>query len=203
MSAPVRVLLVDDETLLRSAIGSLLGLAPELEVVAQAEHGGRAVELAAEHRPDVVVMDLEMPVLDGVEAAERILREAPETAVLLLTRHGRPGVLKRALAAGVRGFMLKSMDAEELVRVILRLHEGRRWIDPEVSAAAMMDDNPLTEREVDVLRLTGEGLSVREMSGRLHLAGGTVRNYLSAALQKTGAESRHRAARIARERGWI
>ena len=112
-------------------------------------------------------------------------------------------MLRRALAAGVRGFLLKSVDPDELERVIVHVHGGRRWIDADISAAAMMDDCPLTDRELDTLRLTVDGLSVREMSARLHLASGTVRNYLSSAMQKTGASSRHAAARVARERSWL
>jgi two-component system response regulator DesR len=199
----IRVLLADDETLLRRSIAALLELSDELTVVAQASDGQEAVELTREHDPDVVLLDLEMPRLDGVDAATAILAERPEQTIVLLTRHGRPGVLVRALKAGVRGFALKSIDPEELERVILQVHSGRRWIDAELSASAMMDDCPLTDRELETLRLTTEGMTVREMSARLHLASGTVRNYLSSAMQKTGASSRHEAARIARERDWL
>ena len=199
----IRVVLADDETLLRRAIASLLDLTDEIEVVAQAPDGLEAVALVAEHEPDVVLLDLEMPGLDGIDAAVRILESRPEQAVVLLTRHGRPGVLKRALAAGVRGFLPKSVDPDELARVVVHVHGGRRWIDADISAAAMIDDCPLTERELDALRLTAEGFSVREIGARLHLASGTVRNYLSAAMQKTGTSSRHAAARTARERSWL
>ena len=199
----IRVVLADDETLLRRAIASLLDLTDEIEVVAQASDGVEAVALALRHEPDVVLLDLEMPGLDGVEAARQILEQRPEQAVVLLTRHGRPGVLKRALAAGVRGFLPKSVDPDELARVVVHVHGGRRWIDADISAAAMIDDCPLTERELDALRLTTEGFSVREIGVRLHLASGTVRNYLSSAMQKTGTSSRHAAARTARERSWL
>ncbi|HET9173012.1 MAG TPA: response regulator transcription factor [Actinospica sp.] len=199
----IRVLIADDETLLRTAIASLLAMSEKLEIVAQAADGAEAVALAAEHDPDVVLLDLEMPRLDGVEAARRIIARRPEQAVILLTRHGRPGVLRTALAAGVRGFLPKSVDPAELERVIIHVHGGRRWIDADISAAAMIDDCPLTARELGVLRLSADGLSVREISDRVHLASGTVRNYLSSAMQKTGAPSRHVAARIATERGWL
>jgi two-component system response regulator DesR len=199
----IRVLIADDETLLRSAIASLLTMSEKLEIVAQTANGAEAVALAAEHDPDVVLLDLEMPVLDGIEAARRIITRRPEQAVVLLTRHGRPGVLRAALAAGVHGFLPKSVDPGELERVLIHVHGGRRWIDADISAAAMIDDCPLTARELGVLRLSADGLSVREISDRLHLASGTVRNYLSSAMQKTGGASRHVAARIAMERGWL
>jgi len=199
----IRVLLADDETLLRRSIAALLDLADDIEVVAQAADGLEAVRLTAEHEPDVVLLDLEMPGMDGIEAATIILARRPDQAVVLLTRHGRPGVLKRALTAGVRGFLPKSVDPDELQRVIVQVHGGRRYIDADISASAMMDDCPLTDRELDALRLTTDGFSVREISARLHLASGTVRNYLSSAMQKTGSSSRHTAARLARERGWL
>lgn len=199
----IRVLIADDENLLRIAIASLLELEPGLEIVAQADNGVDAAALALEHSPDVVLLDLEMPGLDGIEAATEILRARPDQAIILLTRHGRPGVLRRALTAGVRGFVAKTIEPERLARVIADVHAGQRYIDSEISSAAMMDDCPLTDRELDVLRLTDEGLSVREMGTRLHLASGTVRNYLSSAMQKTGAGSRHEAVRAARERSWL
>jgi two-component system response regulator DesR len=199
----IRVLLADDETLLRRSIAALLDLSDTVEVVAQATDGTEAVALAALHQPDVVLLDLEMPGMDGIDAAIAILGGRPDQAVVLLTRHGRPGVLRRALRAGVRGFLPKSVDPDELERVIEQVHGGRRYIDADISASAMMDDCPLTERELDTLRLTTDGFSVREISARLHLASGTVRNYLSSAMQKTGGSSRHTAARVARERGWL
>jgi two-component system response regulator DesR len=199
----IRVLLVDDETLLRTALASLLSLSGEIEIVAQAADGLTAVALAQTCDPDVIVLDLEMPGIDGIETARRVIADRATQAVVMLTRHGRAGVLRMALAAGVRGFLLKSVDPTELERVIIHVHSGKRWIDAEVSAAAMIDDCPLTDRELDALRLTTEGLSVREISARLHLASGTVRNYLSSAMQKTGGSSRHAAARMARERGWL
>lgn len=203
MTEPITVLIADDETLLRSALAALLDLEDGIRVVAQAENGVDAVRLAAAQRPDVVLLDLEMPELDGLDAATRILEARPEQAIILLTRHGRPGVLRRALRVGVRGFLDKSVEPARLAHVIDEVHAGRRYVDSEISTAAMMDDCPLTERELDVLRFTIDGDSVRELSGRLHLASGTVRNYLSSAMHKLGAASRHEAARIAVERGWL
>jgi two-component system response regulator DesR len=199
----IRILIADDENLLRVAIASLLDLEDDLEVVAQADNGRDAIRLTSEHSPDVVLLDLEMPGLDGIDTATEILAAHPELPIILLTRHGRPGVLRRALRAGVRGFLGKTVEPERLARIIADVHAGQRYIDSEISTAAMMDDCPLTERELEVLRLTVDGLSVREMGARLHLAAGTVRNYLSAAMQKTNTSSRHEAARAARERNWL
>jgi two-component system, NarL family, response regulator DesR len=204
----IRILIADDENLLRGALASLLDLEDGLAVVAQADNGRDAIRLAAEFEPDVVLLDLEMPGpdgqgLDGIDTAAAIIAARPSQAIILLTRHGRPGVLRRALHAGVRGFLGKTIEPARLAAVIADVHAGHRYIDSEISTAAMMDDCPLTERELDVLRLTSEGLSVREMGMRLHLASGTVRNYLSSAMQKTATSSRHEAARIARERNWL
>ena len=199
----IRILIADDENLLRMAIASLLDLEDGIEVVAQADNGETAITLTLETSPDVVLLDLEMPGLDGIDTASRILQERPGQPIILLTRHGRPGVLKRALKAGIRGFLGKTVDPERLAQIIVDVYDGKRYIDSEISTAAMIDDCPLSERELDVLRLTLDGLSVREISLSLHLASGTVRNYLSSAMQKTGTASRHEAARRARERSWV
>ena len=202
------VLIADDENLLRLALASLLDLENDITVIAQAENGAEAIALAALHAPDVVLLDLEMPGpdgrgIDGIETAIAMLAARPGQAIILLTRHARSGVLRRALHAGIRGFVAKSVDPDRLAQVIGDVHAGRRYIDSEISTAAMIDDCPLTDRELDLLRLTAGGQSVREMSTALHLAAGTVRNYLSSAMQKTGTSARHEAARAARERGWL
>ncbi|MFE3205131.1 response regulator transcription factor [Embleya sp. NPDC055664] len=200
----IRLVLVEDEAMLRGALGQLLELEPDLTVVAQAADGTAAIAEAARHVPDVVVMDLEMPGgPDGLEAAGRILAGRPDTRIVLVTRHARPGVLTRALRVGVRGFVPKSRPAAHLAQVIRDVHAGHRHVDPEIAAAALVLDCPLSERELEVLRLTREGLSVRDIAGRVHLAAGTVRNYLSSAMIKVGAPSRHAAARYAVERGWL
>lgn len=197
------VLLVDDETLLRSALKALLDLEPDIEVVADVEDGAEAIRYALDLEPDVVVIDLEMPNVDGLEAAREIRRSRPEQAIVLLTRHARPGVLRRALKEGVRGFAAKSIDPSRLARIISDVAGGLRYVDPEISAAAMVEDCPLSEREIDVLLLTLKGLSISEMSTQTFLAVGTVRNYLSSAISKTGTASRLRAAHVARARGWL
>ncbi|MFE3249241.1 response regulator [Streptomyces sp. NPDC059209] len=197
------VVLADDEALLRKALAALLTLEGEITVVAEAHDGESAVRAALRHRPDVLVIDLEMPGVDGLGAVEQIRRERPEQVVLMLTRHARPGVLRKALRLGVQGFVSKSAEPAHITSVINTLHAGRRWIDPDVSALAVVDDCPLTDREIDVLRATGDGYSAAEIATRLHLAEGTVRNYLSHAMQKTQTRTRHEAARYAREHDWL
>ncbi|MEV4182769.1 response regulator transcription factor [Streptosporangium canum] len=197
------VVLADDEALLRKALASLLPLEGEITVLAEAEEGEAAVQATLRHRPDVLVIDLEMPGVDGLGAVAEIRRARPEQVILMLTRHARPGVLRKALKLGVQGFVSKSAEPAHIVSVIEALHAGRRWIDPDVSALAIVDDCPLTDREIDVLRVTGEGYSVADIATRLHLAEGTVRNYLSNAMQKTQTRTRHDAARYAREHDWF
>ncbi|MBF0815549.1 response regulator transcription factor [Microbacterium paludicola] len=199
----IRVVLADDEQLLRYTLGALLTLDGSIAIVGQASDGAEAVTVAVRERPDVLVIDLEMPGTDGLHAVESIRRQVPEQKILMLTRHARPGVLRRALKAGVRGFMSKSADPELIGDVIHRLHEGGRWVDHDVLEASMIDDSPLSDRELDALRVTLEGYSVREIAARLHLAPGTVRNYLSSAMQKTHSATRQDAARHARSRGWL
>jgi two-component system response regulator DesR len=197
------VVLADDEALLRKALAALLPLEGEITVLAEAEEGEAAVRATLRHLPDVLVIDLEMPGMDGLAAVAEIRRARPEQVILMLTRHARPGVLRKALKLGVQGFVSKSAEPAHIVSVITTLHEGRRWIDPDVSALAVIDDCPLTDREIDVLRATGDGYSVADIAIRLHLAEGTVRNYLSNAMQKTQTRTRHEAARYAREHDWL
>ncbi len=197
------VVLADDEVLLRRALASLLPLEGDITVLAEAADGAEAVTATLTHGPDVLVIDLEMPGLDGLDAVAEIRRTLPGQVVLVLTRHARPGVLRRALRLGVQGFASKSADPGHIASVVAALHGGRRWIDQDVSAAAIVDDCPLTDREIEVLRVTGDGYAVAEIAARLHLAQGTVRNYLSSAMQKTQTRTRHEAARYAREHDWL
>ncbi|GAB7046273.1 response regulator transcription factor [Catenuloplanes indicus] len=197
------VVLADDEALLRKAMAALLPMEGDITVLAEASDGASAIEQTLRHRPDVLVIDLEMPGVDGLGAVAEIRRARPEQVILMLTRHARPGVLRKALRLGVQGFVSKSAEPAHITSVIATLHAGRRWIDPDVSAIAVIDDCPLTDRELDVLRETGGGWSVVEIAARLHLAPGTVRNYLSSAMQKTQTQTRHEAARYAREHDWL
>ncbi|WP_283136693.1 response regulator transcription factor [Rhizohabitans arisaemae] len=199
----IRLLLADDEDLVRGALTALLELEEDLVVVAEASTSTEAVRLALEHRPDIAVLDLEMPPADGLRAAEQIRAELP-TRVVLVTRHARPGVLRRALAAGVRGFVPKTTPAARLAEIIRDVAAGRRYVDPDIAASALTEgDCPLTERELEVLRASRTGASISEIAAQVHLAPGTVRNYLSAAMTKLGAGSRHAAAHRAWEEGWI
>ncbi len=197
------VVLADDEALLRKAMAALLPLEGDITVLAEAADGEQAVLATLEHRPDVLVIDLEMPGVDGLDAVAAIRRERPDQVILMLTRHARPGVLRKALKLGVQGFVSKAADPAHITAVIAALHDGKRWIDPDVSALAVVDDCPLTDREIDVLRATRDGYSVADIAARLHLAAGTVRNYLSNAMQKTQTRTRHDAARYAREHDWL
>ncbi len=203
MTAPIRVLVADDEVLIRGAVEALLALEEDLEVLPGVSDGTAAVAAAQEHRPDVCLLDLEMPGLDGVEAAQQILRSVP-TKVVIFTRHARPGVLRRALAERVSGFVPKSTPAEELADVLRQVASGRRYVDPEIAAMALTgEQSPLTERELDVLRVGRTAHRVEEIAQALHLAPGTVRNHLSNAMAKLGVRTRQEAAQRAWEEGWI
>jgi two-component system, NarL family, response regulator DesR len=199
----IRLLLADDEDLLRGALAALLELEEDLSVVAEAATSTDAVRLAREHRPDIAVLDLEMPPADGLRAAEEI-RAALPTRIVLVTRHDRPGVLRRALSAGVSGFVPKTTPAARLAEILRDIAAGRRYVDPDIAASALTEDDcPLTDRELQVLRAARTGASVNEIADQVHLAPGTVRNYLSAAMTKLGVSSRHAAAHRAWEQGWI
>ncbi|MFB8130361.1 response regulator [Streptomyces mirabilis] len=203
---PVRLLLADDEHLIRGALAALLGLEDDLVVVAEAATGPEALAmaLALAHEPDVAVLDLQMPGADGVRVATSLRAELPGCQVLIVTSHGRPGHLKRALAAGVRGFVPKTVSAQRLAEIIRTVHAGNRYVDPELAADAISaGDSPLTAREAEVLEFAADGAPVAEIAERAALSQGTVRNYLSSAVSKLGAENRHAAVRLARERGWV
>jgi two-component system response regulator DesR len=201
--AMIRVLIADDEGMIRSALAALLRLEGDIDVIAECSNGQEAVEAAERLKPHVCLLDLEMPGLDGVEVAER-LRRTVTTRVVIVTRHARPGVLRRALAAGVSGFLPKSRDAGEVAAVIRQVAAGGRYIDPEIAADALSDErSPLTNRELDVLRLGRNGETTAQIARALSLAPGTVRNHISTILTKLSVDTRQQAVITARERGWI
>ena len=200
----IRVLVAEDMHIVRSALVALLETEDDLEVVAAVERGDQVMEALERTRPDVAVLDLEMPGADGVSVAERIHRESPGTKVVILTALGRPASVRGALSAGAAGFVLKNAPVEELIGGIRTVVAGGRVLHPELAAAALqLGDSPLTPREGDVLGLVAAGCSVRDAAQRLHLSEGTVRNYLTSVVDKLGARGRTDAVRIAQSNGWI
>ncbi|MGH3243427.1 MAG: response regulator transcription factor [Spirillospora sp.] len=200
----IKVLLADDHHVVRSALAALLNLEPDLTVVAEVDRGDEVLPAARASRPDVAVLDVDMPGLDGLAAAAALHDALPQVTALILTGHGKPGHLRRALSAGVRGFLLKTSPPEELAAGIRAVAAGQRVLDPKLALTAWdIADNPLTPRETDVLRLAAEGAEAPEIAARLHLSAGTVRNYLTAVVTKLNARNRTDAARIAREAGWL
>lgn len=200
----IRVLIAEDMHLIRGAIAALLGLEPDMEVVAELDRGDLIVQTAVRVRPDVAVLDIAMPGMDGLTAAERLHEVLPECQVIILTGLSRPGNLLRALKVHVRGFIPKDAPAQTLADGIRRVVAGERVIDPELVAAAIETGaSPLTGREADVLRAAEDGISTEAIGGRLSLAPATVRNYLSNAISKTGGRNRIDAIRIARDSGWL
>ncbi len=200
----VRVLLADDEHLIRGALAALLSFEDDLRVVAEAASGPEALAMARAHRPDVAVLDLEMPGADGVTVATSLRSELPGCRTMIVTGHGRPGHLKRALSAGVRGFVPKTVSAQRLAEIIRTVHAGGRYVDPQLAADAISaGDSPLTARETQLLELAADGAPIAEIAQRAALSPGTVRNYLSSAAAKLCADNRHAAVRIARSQGWL
>ncbi|NHT17210.1 response regulator transcription factor [Cellulomonas sp. IC4_254] len=199
----IRVLIADDEDMIRTALAALLRLEPDLDVVAECASGAEALAAAERARPDVCVLDLEMPGVDGIDTAARLARTVP-TRCLVVTRHARPGVLRRALQAGVDGFLPKSRPAQDVAEVIRLVAAGRRYVDPEVAADALADErSPLTDRELDVLRAGRRGETIAQIAAAVHLSPGTVRNHVSSVLGKIGVATRQQAVLTAEERGWI
>jgi two-component system, NarL family, response regulator DesR len=199
----IRVLLAEDQSMVLGALAALLELEPDIEVVGRAHDGREALALLDTVRPDVVLTDIEMPNLTGLELAAEIKRRGSPARVVIVTTFGRSGYLRRALDAGAAGYLLKDAPAEKLAEAVRRVHAGLRAIDPELAAAAWEEADPLTDRERQVLRLAAEGLASARIASELHLSEGTVRNYLSEAISKLGAENRVEAARIARQKGWL
>ncbi len=200
----IRILLAEDQDMVRGALAALLSLEDDIEVVAQVDRGDQVLASAQETAPDVALLDIEMPGLDGITAAGTLRRALPGIRVLMLTTFGRPGFLRRAMAAGASGFLLKDAPAGELAVAIRRTMAGERVVDPALAAQALSEGaSPLSAREEDVLRASVDGASVAQIAARLFLSEGTVRNHLSSAIQKLEARNRTEAARIAEEKGWL
>ncbi|GAB3692859.1 response regulator [Nocardiopsis oceani] len=200
----IRIVLADDAHLVRGAIAALLNLEPDLEVVGETGRGNEVAGLVTELRPDVAVLDIDMPGATGLDAADHLAVSAPECALVVLTSFGRPGYLRRAVAAGVRGFLHKDAPVGELAEAVRAVHAGEQRIDPELATAAMTAGvSPLTAREAEILRALASGGSVTEVAGKLGIAEGTVRNHVSTAMGKTGTENRIGAVRAAQEMGWL
>jgi two-component system response regulator DesR len=204
VSGQIRVLVADDQALVRGALAALLDLEPDMAVVGEVGRGDEVVPAAAERRPDVVIMDVDMPGLDGISATAALRAAFPRTRVLVVTTFGRPGYLRRALQAGADGFVVKDTPARSLADAVRRVHAGIRVVDPSLAADSLVSgESPLTAREADVLRAARRGGSVADIAKLIHLTEGTVRNHLSAAIGKTNGRNRADAARIADENGWL
>jgi two-component system response regulator DesR len=200
----IRILLAEDQGMVREALAALLGLEGDLEVVAQVSRGDEVVDAAVANDVEVAILDIEMPGLTGIEAAALLRRRCPAIRIVIVTTFGRPGYLRRAMESGADAFLVKDAPASQLADAVRRVLRGERVIDPTLAAAALAEGaNPLTSRERDVLAAAADGSANAEVAQRLHLSEGTVRNYLSAAIQKTGARNRTEAVRIAREKGWL
>ena len=200
----IRVLLAEDQQLVRGALRALLELEVDITVVAEVGRGDEVLAAAREHGPDVALMDIEMPGKDGIEAAHDLAAELPAVKAVILTTFGRPGFLRRAMEVGAAGFLVKDSPVAELAAAIRSVMAGERVIDRDLAAAALaLGATPLSAREADVLRAAADGATVADIAGRLFLSEGTVRNYLSNAIGKTGARTRVEAARVAADKGWL
>ena len=200
----IKLLVADDQDLVRQALCALLGLQADFEVVAQVGRGDEVVAAVLAHRPDVALLDIEMPGLDGLAAAAVVTAQAPSCKVVILTTFGRAGYLRRAMDAGAAGFVVKDARAEVLADAIRRVVQGQKVVDPALAVATVTaGESPLTARERDVLIVARDGSTVAEIAAKLYLVEGTVRNYLSNAIAKTGTRNRMEAVRVAEDRGWL
>lgn len=200
----IKVLLAEDQGMVRGALAALLGIEPDIEVIGSVANGQEAFRSMAKARPDVVVTDIEMPEMTGLELAARVRDLYPETRVVIVTTFARPGYLRRALEAGASGYLLKDRPSAELADAVRRVSRGLRVVDPELAAEVWnAEPDPLTDREREILRRAGEGEATAELAKSLRLSEGTVRNYLSEAISKLGAANRIEAARLARAKGWL
>jgi two-component system response regulator DesR len=197
-------MIAEDQAMVRQALVALLGLEPDIEVVAQAATGDEALAMATKHQPDVAVLDIEMPGPSGIDVARQLRQDGFGGKVVIVTTFGRPGYLRAAMAAGASGFLLKDAPAVQLAQAIRRVTAGERVVDPALAAAALAEgESPLTSRETDVLGAAASHDAISEIASRLHLSPGTVRNHLSAAMQKLGARNRAEAVQMAQRKGWL
>ncbi|WP_370935703.1 response regulator [Amycolatopsis sp. cg13] len=200
----IRVLLADDQAMVRGALATVLGLEADIEVVGQVGSGDEVVAAAKETAPDVALLDVQMPGMDGLTAAAELKTALPACRVIICTTFGRPGYLARAMAAGAAGFVVKDAPPEQLVEAVRRVHSGLRVVDPALAAESLATGtSPLTARERDVLSAAKDGSTVADIAKSLFLSDGTVRNHLSSAIGKTGARTRAEAVRLSEERGWL
>lgn len=200
----IRLLIADDQAMVRGALAALLDLENDLEVVGQVGRGDEVVDACREHRPEVVLMDVEMPGMDGIAASAALRRAMPEVRVLVVTTFGRPGFLRRAMQAGVQGFVVKDTPATQLADAVRCVNEGLRVVDPQLAADSLaFGESPLTAREAEVLKAASDGGTVADIARSVHLSEGTVRNHLSSIIGKTGGRTRADALRIADENGWL
>jgi len=200
----IRLLLADDQSLIRSALVALLTLEPDFDVVSDVGRGDEVVAAAKAHHPDVALVDIEMPGIDGLAAAAALAQEVPECRVIILTTFGRAGYLRRALEAGAKGFIVKDVPSEQLADAVRRVASGELVVDPALAAATIArGPSPLTSRERDVLASARHGATISDIAAQLFLSEGTIRNYLSAAIAKTGTRNRTEAVRVADEHGWL
>lgn len=199
----IRVIIAEDQAMVLGALAALLDTEDDMDVVAQARNGREALEFVTAHKPDVLLTDIEMPEMTGLEVAAEVKRRRLSTRVIILTTFARAGYLRRALEAGALGYLLKDAPSATLAAAVRRVYAGARAIDPELSAEAWTEEDPLTDRERQVLRMAGDGAVSADIAVRLSLSEGTVRNYLSEAISKLGAANRTEAARIARLKGWL
>ncbi|WP_328620379.1 response regulator transcription factor [Streptomyces sp. NBC_00354] len=201
---PIRILLAEDQSMVREALAALLGLEPDIEVLAQVARGDEVVTAARAHDVNVALLDIEMPGMTGIEAAAALRTAVPNLKIVVLTTFGRPGYLRGAMEAGASAFLVKDAPAAQLAEAVRKVLAGERVIDPTLAAAALAEGaNPLTDREREVLRAAEDGATNAELAARLHLSQGTVRNYLSTAIQKLASRNRTEAVRTAREKGWL
>ncbi len=204
MTAKIRILLAEDQAMVRGALTALLNLEDDIEVIAEVSQGDQVLQTAKKTKPDIALLDIEMPGSDGLSAARALHQNLPSCRIVILTTFGRSGYLRRAMESGALGFLLKDAPADQLAIAIRRVMAGERVVDPELALSALSDgDNPLTGRERDVLKASLDGASIAGIAAQLYLSEGTVRNHISTAIQKLNAHNRMEAAHLARERGWL